>query len=415
MDIARQPRLKLSKPVLLTLGGLATAALLAFGASAFGASGARVPSVERSSVWTERVARGDFVRQAAVQGTLVPEHVQWLSAVSAARVAHIVLRAGAEVEPDSVVVVLENADLELAALEADQHAATASSALMQLDVRTRSDEKLSEANLALLQTDLRDAENHARAADRLAPAGLMSDLDHRDATSKAAGLGARVKSEQARYEALRAGRDTQLAAQRAEVERLREISAFRRRQLKALEVRAGVRGIVQDVPLENGQWVAIGTVLAKVAEPLRLKAEVRVAEGDAKDVQKGLPVVFNSPAGPFRGKVDRVDPAVVAGSVRLEVTFDEQPKDARADQSVSGFVEIDRVKDVLHVARPSAVQEGQTAGIFRLEHDGVHAQRVAARFGRGSAKELIVEGGLEAGDEIVVSDSSTWESRIKLK
>jgi multidrug efflux pump subunit AcrA (membrane-fusion protein) len=175
---------------------------------------------------------------------------------------------------------------------------------------------------------------------------------------------------------------------------------------------------VQDIPLENGQWVAIGTVLAKVAEPSRLKAEVRVAEGNARDLHKGLSVRFEAAAGEFRGHIERVDPAVVAGNVRLEVTLDDAiPKGARADQSVNGFVEIEKLDNVLYVARPAGAQDGATVGLFRVEPDGVHASRVTARLGRGSAREIEITGGLAEGNEVVVSDTSTWEAstRIKLK
>ena len=202
------------------------------------------------------------------------------------------------------------------------------------------------------------------------------------------------------------------------MERLREIAKFRRSQLAALEVRAGIRGIVQDIPLENGQWVALGTVLAKVAEPERLKAEVKVAEGSVKDVHRGLGVRFEAAGGDFRGKVERVDPAVVAGAVRVVVTLDEPlPNGARADQTVSAYVEIEKLESVLFVARPAGVQDGTAAGIFRLDADHVHASRVTARLGRGSAREVEVLGGLQEGDEIVVSDISTWDgtARIRLK
>ena len=418
MDIARRPARRFVRKTSLVAAGAALVTLASAATIWRSSTAAAAPIVDRASVWTERVQRGAFVRQVPAQGTLVPEHVQWLSAASAARVAHIALRAGAQVEPDTIVLDLENADLELATLEAERQAASAESALIQLDVKTGSDQKLQESSLAALRADLRDAERHAEAADRLAPEGLISDLDHRDAANKAQGLLDRVRTEEAREHVLDTGRDRQLAAQRAEVEHLREIAAFRRRQLAALHVRAGIRGVVEDVPLENGQWVAVGTLLAKVAEPDRLKAEVRVAEGEAKDVHKGLDVRFDVPAGGLRGRVERVDPAVVGGSVRLEVTLEgDLPPGARADQTVSGYVEIEKLEDVLHVARPAGTQEDSTAGVFRLEPDGTHASRVTVRLGRGSAKDIQILGGLAEGDEVVVSDTSTWDAsgRVRIK
>jgi len=416
VDIARKAPTRMARKAFA--GGIAIIALLAFAGTLWRSSAAAAPSVARSTVWTERVHRGDLLRQVPVHGTLVPERVQWLSAAAAARVARTTVRPGAQVEADTVVVVLENAELELAALEADRQATSAESTQIQLDEKTRGELTLQDSSLVTLRAELRDAERHALASDRLTSEGLVSGIEHADAQNKARGLVERVAAEEARKLALDSGRARQLFAQRAEVERLREIASFRRRQLAALQVRAGVRGVVQEIPLENGQWVAIGTVLAKVAEPERLKAEVKVAEGSARDVHKGLAVRFESVAGNFRGVVERVDPAVVAGNVKLVVTLEDAlPNGVRADQSVNGFVEIEKLDNVLFVARPAGVQDGATVGLFRLDGDRAHASRLTARLGRGSAREIEIAGGLAEGDEIVVSDTSTWEAadRIKLK
>jgi multidrug efflux pump subunit AcrA (membrane-fusion protein) len=417
VDIVRQTPSKARR----TLFPIVIAGTLAVGIVVLGLRGSRAsaaPAVESGSVVKAKVRRGDFVRQVPAQGTLVPEHVQWLSAVSAARVAHIEVRPGAVVEPDTVVLVLENAELELAALQAEHQAAQAQAALIQLDVNTSAAEKQQEASLAALQSDLRDAERHASAADLLAPEGLMTELDHGDKTNKVKGLVARASAEASRQQVLETGRTRQLAAQQVEVARLREIAQFRRRQLAALQVRAGIHGVVEDIPLENGQWVAIGTVLAKVAEPDHLKAEVKVAEGSARELHKGLSVRFDAPSGTFHGTVERVDPAVVAGSVRVEVKLDDAlPAGARADQTVTGYIEIDRIKDALFVERPTSAAEGSMTGVFRMEPDGVTAQRVNVHFGHGSAGEIEVLGGLKEGDDVIVSDTTGFDAsdRVRLK
>jgi multidrug resistance efflux pump len=422
VDIVRTPASGFSFGRAKTVAGVAVvASTLGLGSTAWRSAAPAVPTVDKGSVWTDHVRRGDLLRQVPVQGTLVPEHVQWLSATTAARVKQIVVRPGATVEPDTVVVVLENAELELAALEAERQAASAESALIQLDWKTQGDEKLQLSTLAGLRSDLRDAERRAAAADKLAPEGLMGALDHGDAIGKAKGLGERVEVEEARRHVLLDGRARQLSAQRTEVDRLRDIAAFRRRQLASLEVRAGIRGVVQEVPLENGQWVAIGTVLAKVAEPDHLKADVKVSETSSKDVHRGLAVRFEMPAsssiGNFRGHITRVDPSVVAGNVRLEVALDGDVPAARADQAVTGYVEIEKLERVLYVARPAGAQEGSSVGVFRIDADGARASRTTARLGRGSAREVEVLGGLTEGDEIIVSDSAAWEpaDTIKLK
>lgn len=375
------------------------------------------PLVEKSAVWTERVRRGNLLRQIPVTGTLVPEHVQWLSAQTAARVARIAVRPGAEVEADTVIVVLENTDVELAALDAERQAASAESKLIELDVKSKIDETQQAAAMAALRVDHRDAERHAGAANRLASEGLVPENERRDAVERVTGLSERTAVEEGRRAALMSGRSRQVAAQRAEIERLREIAAFRRRQLAALEVRATIRGVVQDIPLQNGQWVAIGTVLAKVAEPGRLKAELKVSQSLVGDVHRGLAVRFESGANGVRGTVERVDPTVVAGSVKIEATLgDKLPPGLRADQTVSGFLEVETLENVLYVPRPAGARDETTVGVFRLDPDHVHATRTSVQIGRGSAREVEISAGLVEGDEIVVSDVSAWESaRVRLK
>jgi len=371
-------------------------------------------SVERGSVFTEPVRRGDFVRKVPVSGVLVPEHVEWLSATTPARVAKIAVRAGAPVSEDTIVVVLANPELELAALEAEQRAASAESQRIQLDVRTESERRLQGATLVGLRSQLEDADRHAFSAERLAKEGLLGEIERRDAVSKKGGLTALVAAEEGRKSVLDSGRDRQLGAQSAEVARLREIAAFRKKQLASLEVRAGIRGIVQDVPLETGQWVAAGAVLAKIAEPERLRAEVKVAEASAKDVRKGAKVRFESPAG-VEGIVERIDPSASAGTVKVVVSLVSVPKGARADQGVSGNIEIETMTDVVFVARPSGARENAACSVFKLDADGAFATRTPVRLGRGSTREIEVESGLAPGDRVIVSDTSSWDSAKRIR
>lgn len=419
MDIVREtPKTRLRwaqlrKPTFAAAALVAAATAIALWRSPASAA----PAFERRSVWTEKVTRGELVRQVPVQGALVPEHVQWLSAETAARVAKIVVRPGEAVEPDTVVLVLQNTELELAAIEATQQAASAESKLIELDVRMGADETQQAASLATMRADLRDADRHADNANRLAPQGLLSENERADAAEKVTGLKDRFGTEIARHQLLTTGRARQLAAQRSEIESIKEIAAFRQKQLAALSVRAGVHGVVQDIPLENGQWVAIGTVLAKIAEPGKLKAELKVAESYAKDLSLGLPVAFEGPGPVCQGKITRIDPSVVAGTVKVQVHLDAVPANARVDERVSGFVEIERLPNVLHVARPAGAVDGTAANVFRVEADGTHASRVDVRFGRSSLREMEVVNGLREGDEVVVSDVSAWDgaARVRLK
>lgn len=410
MDVARQPRLRLAGLPRIAAGALL---LIAAGGTIAArpwraAASASAPVVEKKTIWTDRVKRGDVVVQVAVHGTLVPEHVAWVSAPAAGRVATIAKRAGADVEAGDVVVVLENAELELAALEAERQAAAADTALVALDARTDAETKNADAALVGLRADLVDAQRHRTSADRLASEGLIGSIEHADTNSRARALDARVGVEEQRVDSLQIARTRQLAAQRAERERLHEIAAFAKKRVASLEVRAAVKGTLQDVPVENGQWVAIGAVLAKIAEPGRLKAEVRVAEGEAKDVRRGMPVRFEGAAGvTFRGRVDRIDPAVAKGTVKIDALLDDGvPPGARPDQSVTGYVEIDTVKNVLFAQRPSGARDDETLSVFRVEPDGVHAAKVTVHFGRGSVRDVAITSGLAEGDELVVSDVS---------
>lgn len=405
MDVARAPSLarRLRAPLAVALAvavaiGASVVAARAAGASRSG------PTVERRAVWTDRVRRGELVRTAPVQGTLAPEHVEWRSALSAGQVARVLVRPGALVEADAVLLVLENPDLELAALEAEKQAAAAESALVSVDVRTDAEARAAGLALGAASADLDDARRKARVAERLAPEGLVAKNEREDAVAREEATASRARDERVRFEALASGRARQLAAQRAELGRLREIARFARRRVDALEVRAGVRGVVQELPVESGQWVPVGAVLAKIAEPGRLKADVRVAEADARDVHRGLPVRFEA-MGDLRGVVERVDPAVAKGTVRLEVTLEGPlPAGARADQTVSGVVEIDRIPGALFVARPTGAQERAAAAVYRVAPDGASAARVIVRFGRSGAREIEIEGGLSEGDEIVTSE-----------
>lgn len=409
MDVVRKPaksRLGLRRAVwvMAALAGLTSVGSLAW------PHADRERHVERAGVWTDRVQRGDLVRQVLAQGTLVPEEVRWLSAESAARVKRISVRPGEAVKAETVVLVLENSELELAALEAERAAATANSLLIQLDVRTDIERRAHSTQLLALQKDLKRAARDEGLAERLLPSGLVSAQEAGATRDSAESLRAQVESERELEQALKRGRRRQLAAQRSEGQRLQEIAAFRQKQLTALEVRAGIAGIVQEIPLESGQWVAIGTTLAKVAKPEKLKAEVRVSQQDAGSVHRGMGVRFESPAGEFRGRVERVDPAVVSGSVRIEVTLDGRlPAGARVDQSVTAHIEIETLRDVLYVARPSGVQESSSAPLYRMQ-DADTADRVTARLGRASNKHIEVQGGLEEGDEVIISDTSSWES-----
>lgn len=377
---------------------------------------AATASVPRSSIWTETVRKGAFLRQVPVRGALVSERVQWLSATSEARVAKIAVRPGAAVRADTVIIVLENAELELASLEAERHAASAESALLELEVNADAELGLREAQLARLRTDADEARRRATAAGELSSAGLMSELDHQSARSKARGVSDQLAQEETLRTLLESGRGRQLVARRSEVKRLRAIADFHRQQLAALQVRAGLDGVVQDISLEVGMWVPRGTVLARIAEPGRLKAKAKVAEGDAREIEPGLRVRFEGNTGELLGRVQRIDPSVNGGEVELDVTLEgAPPPGARPDQAVTGQIEIEQLENVTFVARPAGARERSTASVFRLGSDRRSLERRRVEFGRGSSTQLEVRAGLAPGDEVVVSDTSTWHASNRLE
>jgi multidrug efflux pump subunit AcrA (membrane-fusion protein) len=417
MDVVRSTPRSRWRVVAVSLVAVAIFGLAFLGTLA-GAWGAAAPRVARASIWTEPVRRGAFVREVPVHGTLVSERVRWLSAANQARVARIAVRPGAQVDCDTVVIVLENAELELARLEAERQASSAAAALVALDARSAAEQKEQEANLVVLEADREDAERRAGAAQELAAAGLMSELERGSQQTKAAGLVERIAAEKARKGVLDTGRRTLLAAHREELGRLRDIAAFRRSQLASLEVRAGVRGLVQEIPLENGMWVPTGQVLAKIAETSTLRARAKVAEGHAGVVLVGLSVRFEGTTGRLRGRVERVHPAASGGSVELDIALDDPlPAGVRPDQAVTGYVEIDRSENAVVVARPVNVHDGAKASVFRLDADGRHATRTTVRFGAGSLREITVVGGLSPGDQIVISDTEEWKAldRVRLE
>ena len=267
-----------------------------------------------------------------------------------------------------------------------------------------------------LSADAMESDRRAQADDELARRGFLSPLEMAQSRGRAEALGGRVTLEKKRLGALDQQSGAELASQKAQVERLRSIAVFRRQQLDLLQVRAGDAGVLQDVPVQVGQWVTPGTVLGKVAQPDKLKAELRISETLAKDVAIGQAVTVDTRNGIAPGKVIRIDGAVQAGTVKIDVGFDAPlPAGARPDLSVDGRVEIEKIPDTLYVARPPTLQPESGASVFRVAGD--EAVRVPIRLGRASVKNVQVTGGLAAGDAVIVSDTTAWSQvdRIRLK
>jgi len=375
------------------------------------------PRVERSAVWIDAVRRGPLVRQVRGPGSLVPEEVLWISSRSNGQVARLVLQPGSVVQPDSVLLELSSPEVEQAAFEAESQWRAAEADLETLEAELRGAALDQEGQAASVETDAEEARLRAEADAALAKEGLVSDLTRKLSGLRAAQLLRRAALERERVRSGEQAHLAQLEAQRARVALLRSAFELRRALREGLCVRAGLAGVLQEVAVEAGQRVTPGTNLARVARPDRLKAELRIAETQAKDVTLGLTAEIDTRNGVVTGRVVRIDPSVREGTVTVDVAITGAlPAGARPDLSVDGTIELERLADVLFVGRPAFGQPGGSIGLFRLEPDGAHAARVAVELGRASVTTIEILGGLTEGDQVILSDMAAWDAvdRVRL-
>jgi HlyD family secretion protein len=375
------------------------------------------PRVERSAVWIDTVRRGPMIRQVRGLGTLVPEEIRWIPAESAGRVERILARPGTPVSPDTVLLELSNPELELAALDAAGQLRSAEAETVDLKVRLESQRLDQEATAATVAAAQKEARLQADADTQLATEGLVSDINNKISQTRAEELTTRLGLEKRRLEISGEAVTAQLAVQETRVSQLRAVAALKRRQVEKLRVRAGIAGVLQQLSVEVGQQVAPGATLAKVTDPGRLKAELRIPETQAKDVLPGQSAAVDTRNGMASGTVSRIDPAVENGTVKVDVAFaGPLPKGARPDLSVDGTVTLENLADVLQVGRPAVGQERATVGLFRLVPGGGAAERVQVRLGRSSVNLIEILEGLKEGDQVILSDTSAWDAvdRIRL-
>jgi HlyD family secretion protein len=374
------------------------------------------PTVERSTVVIDTVKRGEMVREVRGLGTLVPEEIRWIPAVTEARVERLVLLPGTRVARDSVVLELSNPELEQQALEAESQARAAEARYTELKVRLESQLLDQKAAAARVGAESKQARLRADADAELAKNGLIAGLTLKLSLSAAEELEHRERIEQQRLGIAGEAIEAQLRVQQAEVEQRRALARLRRSQVDALRVRAGLDGVLQVVPVEVGQRVAPGTNLARVARPERLKAVIRVPETQARDVVPGQKAVVDTRNGVVDARVVRVDPAVQNGTVTVDLTLlGELPKGARPDLTVDGTIELERLENALHVGRPAMGQPQSTVGLFRLVKGTGEAVRVRVRLGQASVSTIEVLEGLEVGDEVILSDTSAWDATDRIR
>jgi HlyD family secretion protein len=375
------------------------------------------PSVERATVWIDTVKRGEMLRQVRGVGSLVPEEIRWIPAATEGRVERIVLQPGTPVDPGSVILELSNPELALAVEDADSQAKVSRAQLTELRVRLAGQRLDQQAVLARTQSQDNQARLKADASEQLAREGLVAAIDLKIATENAREAAQQLRIERERAASLKEAFEAQLAAKTLEVEQREAVARLKRSQLEGLRVRAGLKGVLQLVPVEVGQRVAAGTNLARIAQPERLKAVVKVPETLAKDVQLGQKATVDTRNGEIAGHVARVDPAAKEGTVAVDIALDGPlPKGARPDLTVDGTIELERVENAVYVGRPAQGQPDTQVGLFRLEPGGRDAVRVKVRLGRASVSTIEVVDGLKPGDQVVLSDTSAWDAfdRIRL-
>src|SRR5499427_3657962 len=417
MDIARPSNIKKKRirQAIYAGVGLLAVVLVSVGLSRLTPA---APTVERAVVWPDTVKRGPMVRQVRGLGILTPEDIRWIPATTQGRVERIILRPGTPVKADNVILELSNPTLEQQLQDADLKVAAAEAGLANLKVQLQNDLLAARATAANIEGDYQKARMNAEMKEALAKDKLVSDLELKQAKVDADQLGVRSQIAKEQLESKNDSMRAQLAVQQSAVDQARALLALTRQQKDELRVRAGLDGMLQLVPVEVGQQVAPGANLARVANPSRLKAEIKIAETQAKDIQLGQKAEVDTRFGIAEGKVARIDPSVQNGTRTVDVTLTgELPKGAVPDLSVDGTIELERLNDVLFMCRPAFGQDQSTVGLFKMTADGVTAERTQVKLGRSSVNTIEVLSGLKVGDQVILSDMSAYDAydRIRLK
>ena len=417
MDIARPSNAKKKrvKQAIYAGTGLLAVVLVSVGLSRLKPA---APTVERAVIWPDTVKRGPMVRQVRGLGTLTPEDIRWIPATTQGRVERIILRPGTPVKANNVILELSNPTLEQQLQDAELKLAAAEAGLANLRVQLQNDLLATRASAANIDGDYQKAQMNAEMKEALSKDKLVSDLELKQAKVDAEQLKVRSQIAKEQLASKAASTAAQLAVQQSAVDQARALLALTRQQRDELKVRAGLDGMLQLVPVEVGQQVAPGTNLARVANPSRLKAEIKIAETQAKDIQIGQKAEVDTRNGIVEGRVARIDPSVQNGTRTVDVTLTgDLPKGAVPDLSVDGTIELERLNDVLYMGRPAFGQDQSVVGLFKVGSDGATAERTQVKLGRSSVNTIEVLSGLKVGDQVILSDMSAYDAydRIRLK
>ncbi len=417
MDIQRPSNARAKKIRRIAYGSVA---FLLIGGVSYGLSRLRpaAPTVDRATIYTDEVKRGPMLREVRGLGTLVPEDIRWIPAQTNSKVERIVLRPGAIIHPNSVILELSDPQLQRDLLDAQYQLKGAEADYANLKVQVNSQLMNQKSVEATVRSDYEQAHLQHEVDLKLFKEGIQSSHIEELSRVKEDQLKIRLQLEVERTRVATDAATAQLAAQEAKVEQQHALYNLKHSQYDALHLRAGIEGVLQLVPVEEGQQVTPGTNLARVADPKKLKAEIKIPETQAKDVTIGQKATVDTRNGVVEGHVSRIDPSVQNGTVTVDVTItDPLPHGARPDLSVDGTVELENLKDVLFVGRPVNGQSDSTIGIFKLVDDGAEAVRVNVKLGRNSVNTIEIRDGLKVGDKVILSDMSQWDNfdRIRLK
>jgi HlyD family secretion protein len=375
-----------------------------------------VPSVDRSTVWIDTVKRGPMVRQVRGLGTLVPEDIRWIAAATEGRVEKIIVWPGTAVQSDTVILELSSPEFEQSAHDAESKASGAEAELTTLRATLQRELLDQESTTARVHSEYEQAKMERQTNDQLAKNGLVAELVYKTSKVKEAELANRDEIEQKRLAFSRDSIEPQIASKQAAVDQAKQLAKLKLDQVEALHVRAGMTGVLQQLPVQIGQRVKIGDNLARVADPTKLKAQVKIAETQAKDIQKDQKAVIDTRNGVVDGHVVRVDPAVEQGTVTVDVAIDgELPKGARPDLSVDGTIELERLDNVVYVGRPAFGQENNTVGIFKIVSGSSEAVRTPVKLGKSSVNTIEIMSGLQPGDQVILSDTSAYDAHERIR
>jgi HlyD family secretion protein len=417
-DIARDPAI-LKRKRLRQAGYAAVGVIIVIAVSiALARMEPAAPNVERATVLVDTVKRGSIIRQVRGLGTLVPEDTRWLPSLTEGRVERIVLRPGAQVGPNSVILELSNPQLEQEAINAKLALQSAEAALENLRVQLQSEFLTQQSQVAALDADFQQARMQAEADEELAKEQLISEISRKQSNLKAETLKKRLALDMERLSTAKQSIDARIRVQEAAVSQARAVFDLQTSRMAALKVTPGFSGVLQQVPVEVGQRVGPGANLARVADPGRLKAELKIAETQAKDIEVGQMAEIDTRNGVIAGLVSRKDPAAANGTVTVDVSLTgDLPRGAVPDLSVDGTIQLERLENILYVGRPSLGQEQSTVGLFKIMNAAGDATRVQVALGKSSVNAIEVKSGLTDGDQVVLSDMSAWDAfeRVRLR